>query len=120
MANSNIRVDTMDVQHNLETLEGRILAAVKGRCVEDAKEMENYAKVNRKWTDRTSMARRSLNGYVEEDKEHIRVGIAHGVDYGVHLELAHEKRYAILVPTLNKFKNAIMQSFYNITHGIRV
>lgn len=65
-----------------------------------AKDFESYTKENRPWTDRTGRARQGLVGYVKITTTGYRVVIAHTVDYGIWLEMAHEKRYAILEPTV--------------------
>ena len=65
-----------------------------------AQKMEAYAKQHRPWTDRTSRARQGLTGYVETTASGFKIVIAHTVDYGLWLELAHEKKYAILEPTV--------------------
>ena len=65
-----------------------------------AKNLEGYAKEHRPWTDRTGDARKRLNGYVTEIPNGYRINLAHGVDYGIWLELAMEKRFAILEPTV--------------------
>lgn len=67
-----------------------------------ASEIESYMKLNRPWTDRTNMAKATLNTKVSQPNENtIRMTLAHGVDYGIWLELANEKNYAIVGPTLN-------------------
>lgn len=65
-----------------------------------AKDFESYAKEHRPWTDRTGRARQGLTGYVKKINKGYRVIIAHTVDYGIWLEMAHEKRFAILEPTV--------------------
>lgn len=65
-----------------------------------AKDLEGYIKANRPWTDRTGQARQRMTGYVQKVSNGYRIVIAHGVDYGLWLELANEKKYAILEPTI--------------------
>lgn len=67
---------------------------------------ERYAKLNRPWTDRSREARRRLKGqHFWETDTQMKVAIAHGVDYGVYLELANDGKYAILEPTMNEVKD---------------
>lgn len=51
-----------------------------------AKDFEGKAKLNAKWTDRTSNARQGLNGEFEGNDREYSIYIAHGVDYGEILE----------------------------------
>ena len=98
---SNSHLDTEDVEKGLSNIENRMNAAIKIYCDTAAKTMETYAKQNRPWTDRTGAARQRLVGSHETLNEHTeRITIAHGVDYGLWLELAKEKKYAILEPTI--------------------
>lgn len=55
----------------------------------------------RPWTDRTGMAKARLDANVSQPrKEIIRITLSHGVSYGVWLELAHQKNFAIIGPTI--------------------
>lgn len=103
------RVNKTDLENGLNSLEKKSDIALKMYCNEAAKMMEGYAKRNRPWTDRTSRARQSLNGFVEYGKNVYRICIAHGVWYGTHLESAHQKRYAILMPTVQRYANEIVK-----------
>lgn len=66
-----------------------------------AVEIESKMKLNRPWTDRTGMAKAMLNAKVSQPSSTVvRMTLAHGVEYGIWLELAHEKNYAIIAPTV--------------------
>ena len=74
-----------------------------------AQEMAQYSKATARWTDRTGNARQGLKGgFIWRNISQAIIFIAHRVDYGVFLELAHEKRFAILQPTVNRFKNIVL------------
>ena len=62
--------------------------------------LRDSAQENRRWTDRTGQARQRLNGYVGKIAEGYRITLAHGVDYGLWLELANEKKYSIIPQTI--------------------
>lgn len=58
---------------------------------------------HRPWTDRTGMAKATLNAKVSLPSQNVvRITLAHGVSYGIWLELAHGKNWAIVGPTVNK------------------
>ena len=67
-----------------------------------AVEIQNSMRSDAPWTDRTGQARQRLTANSEKTDSGYRVTLSHGVDYGVWLELAHEKNYAILEPTLKR------------------
>lgn len=103
-----------EVQVGLENLDMKMVAAFDIYCTTAAKKLETYAKKNRPWTDRTSDARKRLQGTSElVGGNRARIVLAHGVDYGVWLELAHEKRYAIVEPTVRLQSNEILKGLEN-------
>lgn len=85
-----------------------------------AKNLESYMKKNRPWTDRTGEAKRRLNGSAESTKKGARITLAHGVEYGYTLELCHEKRYAIISPTLRIKGPEVMKGFEGMLSKIKV
>ena len=76
-----------------------------------ASKMESWAKENAPWTDRTGAARQRLHGeaYWENPKV-VVAAIMHQVDYGIYLELAHQRKYAILEKTLEEHKDEIQDA----------
>lgn len=68
-----------------------------------APQIEAEIKSERPWTDRTGMAKAVMSAKVSQPSDSlVRITLAHGVDYGIWLELANEKNYAILAPTIKK------------------
>lgn len=65
--------------------------------------IQNWMRDNASWTDRTGNARQSLHTEVTQLTNEIVLLMAHGVDYGVHLELGFSGRYAIIGPALDEF-----------------
>lgn len=62
---------------------------------------EREARQNAPWRDRTGAARRSLRAWVERERDHrVRLVLAHGVPYGVFLELKQAGRWGVVLPTL--------------------
>lgn len=77
--------------------------------------MEAWAKQNAPWTDRTGAARQRLHGEAYwEDKDVVVAAIMHQVYYGVYLELAHQRKYAILERTIVEHQHEIMEAVYKL------
>lgn len=114
------RLDDSDLRSGLESLHDKINSAVYMYADTVSKDFESYAKANRPWTDRTGDARRRLKGYAEKINDGARVCIAHGVDYGIWLEVAHEKRYAILEPTVRLKANDTLRGLKEMFRNIKV
>lgn len=77
--------------------------------------LEAEMKQNRRWTDRTGMAKATLNAKVSQPNDHIiRITLAHGVEYGIWLELANEKNFAIIGPTIEQEGPRIVSDLENL------
>lgn len=73
-------------------------------------------KLKAPWTDRTSAARNSLNGHTDHSgrgpigfSEH-KVTFAHGVDYGIWLEVIQNGKFQIIMPTVLAVGKALMST----------
>lgn len=108
---ATIKFDAKQLLENLENAQTKSEIAIHMYAQEGAKKFENYAKTHRPWTDRTGHAKQRLVGWVETLPNRVRIIIGHGVNYGVFLELCHEKRFAILQPTVNALSREIVQSY---------
>lgn len=78
-------------------------ASVLILCQIAATKMEEYAKNEAPWTDRTGNARQFLKGqadWVSSDK--IMIAVSHHMHYGYWLELAHGREYAILEESIEE------------------
>lgn len=97
---AGFRMDVSGMVTGLNKLATRSDAAVRMYAEQGALKMRDFAQENRKWTDRTGQARQRLHGYTGAISNGYRITLAHGVDYGLWLELANEKRFAIIPPTI--------------------
>lgn len=71
---------------------------------------EGYARMNAPWTDRTGNARNGLRAEPFHDQGRAHgVQLSHSVPYGIWLEVRHEGRFAIIVPTIKVQGRALMQ-----------
>lgn len=81
---------------------------------EQAEEMEQYAKANAPWQDRTGDARERLHATVEETGPVGTIVLSHGVPYGIWLEIANGGRYSIIPQTIDVFGPRVMRSLQNM------
>lgn len=92
---------TGDLGLNLSEMPNKVKAGVLKVMQEEGKKLEDYMKLNRPWTDRTGNARDGLRADVNYyGGDYVSIVLSHGVYYGVYLEYAMEKRFAIINPTL--------------------
>lgn len=88
-------------------LESRIQTYVQAQTPR----VQDYARRNARWTDRTGNARnglfaRYIGGY-QGGRHEIR--LSHSVPYGIWLEVRWASKYAIIVPTITSEGQRIMQ-----------
>lgn len=81
---------------------------------QQAAEMEEYARSNAPWTDRTGAARQGLTATVEETGPIGTIVLSHGVSYGLWLEIRFGGRNAIIAPTIDLFGPRVMRSLQNM------
>ena len=67
-----------------------------------AKKLETEGKRNAPWIDRTSNARNSIQGDHKWEGNRLAIILSGNVNYFVYLELAMEKKYSILLPTIER------------------
>lgn len=113
-------IDFSELYDALEKLPERLEEALMGYGKTSAKKLRTLAVKNRPWTDHTAHARQRLHGECERYDTGIRMILAHGVEYGVYLEFAHEKRYAVIYPILQREAGNVMQGLRNLFERIEL
>lgn len=113
-------IDFSELYDALEKLPDRLEEALMAYGETSAQKLRTLAVKNRPWTDRTAHARQRLHGEVERYDTGIRIILAHGVEYGVYLEFAHEKRYAVIYPILQREAGNVMQGLQNLFERIEL
>lgn len=84
-----------------------------------AQNLQDYMKNTAPWTDRTGEARRRLSAKSEKVENGYQIELAHGVDYGESLELHHEKRYAVIQPTILAKSDEVLRGFEGLLNKLR-
>jgi len=109
------------LKKNLDKMSVKLGAVILMYAATKASELQAKMKVNRPWTDRTNMAKATLNAKVSQPETNIvRITLAHGVDYGIWLELAHGKNYAIIAPTVREEGPRIVSDLNNLMSKLKL
>ncbi len=103
---------------DLQNTQSRLKQALTILTDVASKKMANWAKENAKWVDRTSNARQGIKGdaYWISDTV-ITCALSHSVDYGIWLELANEKKYAILEEAIEQNKDELISAYRTLVGG---
>lgn len=96
----------------------KVLVAVAAVADFMAQKMQANMRDTAAWEDRTGNARSGLFSVARQEAAGavVRIYLSHGhtIDYGKFLELAHGKRYAIIVPTMQAYLPEIEAMLKNI------
>ena len=85
-------------------------AGIEGVSRVAAANAQNYGRTHYPWTPHTGHAHGGLNGGMYwETMAILKIFIAHSVEYGIMLELAHDRKYAILEEALK----SVQDSWFN-------
>ena len=113
--------DSSKLNQKMNTLGPKMGVALLMYMNTKATQIEATMKANRKWTDRTGMAKAMLSAKVSQpDDNTIRLTLAQGVEYGIWLELANEKKYAIISPTLKSEAPKIIKGLNKIMSKVKL
>lgn len=114
------RIESDGLMSGLSRFEARANSAVRMYLETEALKVQNTARSEAPWTDRTGQARQRLTTNVSVTDNGFRMELSHGVDYGMWLELAHEQRFAILDPTIKKESPRIVKGCKNLVNKIKM
>ena len=109
-----IRIDTTDHLARMMAIQQQTLNACLKYGEAAANKMVKEAKLNHPWKNRSYTAQNSLNGGAKWNGQVVRVELAHGVHYGVFLELKrfkHKGILAIVFPTVHKMAPGIVEGW---------
>lgn len=95
---SDVRLDTSTVIHNIQQLTPRMKIVLNNIGNTVGEQMQTYAQLGGRWTDRTGDAREGLNHNVQWDGTTLDISVYHTMDYGLFLETRQDfnGKYKIL------------------------
>jgi hypothetical protein len=103
------RVDIQGALRGMSEARLKTMFAVEQYGRAAAAKLEQVAKDEAPWHDRTGLARQTMAGVADWVGETFRVGIAGNMNYSPYLELLRDGQYAILWPTINKMTPEILR-----------
>lgn len=116
-----LKYNESTLNKNIDKMSTKLGALILMYAATKASKIQANMKLKRPWTDRTGMAKAMLNAKVSQPNDTIiRITLAHGVEYGIWLELAHEKRFAIIAPTIREEAPRIVEELQNIMSKIKL
>ena len=100
---------------NLTSVDNRLMQATRLYAETSAAQMEAYAKQNAPWRDITGISRQTISKDVISDRYKQTIILRGGIsEHFPYLELAFERRYAIIEPTLIKLAPGIIKGWRKV------
>ncbi len=103
------RIDTSGLLRGLSEAKLKTMFAVETYGKTAAMKLEQTAKQDAPWRDRTGIARQTITGVADWEGEKFRIGVAGNTNYFIYLELGRNKNFAVLWPTVTKMTPEILQ-----------
>jgi hypothetical protein len=111
---SDFNFNIKDVLEGLSNFENKARTAISLYCDTASKKLEAKAKMDASWTDRTGLSRKTIEGGRQWDGNKCVIYIAGNTPQFVYLELAHDKKYAVLQPTVDELAPSILRGMNNL------
>lgn len=105
------------VIRNLKAYQNRVIAGSHALAESYALRAEAHAKQTGPWTDQTGAARKTIFGSVTKDEKRIVVWVSHQMEYGPYLELSRHGKYAVLKPTVARFRDQFFRDLRRVVTG---
>ena len=100
---------------NVTDVDNRLMQATRLYAETAAAQMEAYAKQNAPWRDITGISRQTISKDVISDRYKQTIILRGGIsEHFPYLELAFERRYAIIEPTLIKLAPGIIKGWRKV------
>ncbi len=121
MATLKMNYNGSKLSAGLDNLAVKMGVAVLMYANTEALKLRSYMQRTRPWTDRTGAAKARLDTVVTRPSDDIiRITLFHGVWYGKYLELAHNKNYAVIEPTLKSQGPEVISGFNGLLEKVKV
>ena len=114
-----MKLDAKGLVAGMMVFEEKVDIAMRLYAETAAVKLEGEAKKKATWTDRSGDARRRIKGSVERRPTGYRIKVSHGVEYGIWLELANEKKYATIGPTIDLMSPEILRGARGLIDRIK-
>ena len=111
----NLKLNSDKFLNNLTQTENRLLRATRLYAETSAAQLEAYAKQNAPWKDITGISRQTISHDVKSERYKQTIILRGGVSaHFPYLELAFERRYAIIEPTMIKLAPGIVRGWRKV------
>jgi len=102
------------LDYNVRHFDARLRRNIRAVVDYNAAYATGYMKTHARWTDRTGAARTGLLAIPNHAKTYEEIVMRYSVNYGIWLEVAHDRKYAIITPSLRIIGDKLMKDLYHL------
>jgi hypothetical protein len=110
MARVRVSYDDKKLRKNVLRFDSNLKKNVSAVVDRQAAVTTGWIKQNARWTDRTSAARTGLAAIPNSGLNYEEIFMSYAVNYGIWLEIANDRKYAIIVPAMRIMGKELMDS----------
>jgi hypothetical protein len=108
VAKATLKYDDKQLRRNVKNLNKNVRRNLSAVVDRRAAITQADLKVGAKWTDRTGAARSGLVAIPIHGRTYEEIFMAYSVTYGIWLEIAHDRKYAIITPMMRIAGEALL------------
>lgn len=110
----SFKINCEDILKGISEFEIKSKIAVDIYADTAAKKLEAKAKQDASWIDRTGLTRKTIEGGKQWQGDKCNVYVAGNTEQMPYLELAHDKKYATLKPSVENLSGEILRGMVNL------
>lgn len=118
MARVSFKFEDKELSGNVRKLPENLRRDVRTVVDANAAYAEIYIKTKAPWTDRTGAARSGLTAISGGSGDTFEILMAYSVTYGIWLEIANDRRYAIITPAMRIVGEKLMRDLQGLLDGV--
>lgn len=114
---SGIKIDASGLFKGLIELEEKTKLATQAYADTAGQKLVSYAKSNAPWIDRTGNSRQTIDHTVTHSGNKVTIELKGNTPHFKYLELCHEKKNAILWPTVQANTESVVSAWIRVLGG---
>lgn len=109
-----MRLDASGLLNGLSSMELKVQQGTQLYAETAANKMINDAKRNAPWRDRTGNSRQTMDSEIISKGKSMEIRLRGNTPHFKYLEVCHEKRNAILWPTIQKWSGQVLSGWLKV------
>lgn len=118
MARVSFTYDDARLRRNVRAIPNQVEQKMQAVGDYNAGWATTYLKTNAPWTDQTGAARGGISAISTGHGSSVEILMAYSVTYGIWLEIANDRRYAIITPAMRVVGAKLMRDLEGMLNSL--